>query len=156
MLTPSRLSLVAICSLVLALPGCGSSGGGADQPLSKADYEKQVKKLGEDFRSQVTATQGKVSSATDTKSRLTALDEFKQEFTSFATKIDAINPPSGSKDEQDAVVASFKKGADDIGKVEDAVRTKNKAAIKSSAAQFQTDASSVQGALQKLRDAVTK
>lgn len=151
MLNPSRLSLIAITSLAVALAGCGSSGGGG---TSKADYQKQVKQLGEQFRSQVTATEGKVSTATTTSARLKALDEFKNEFSSFADKIDKIKPPSGAQSQQDAVVASFKKGADDIGKVEDAVKSKDATKIKSSAATFQSDATDVQTALQKLSSAV--
>jgi len=45
-------------------------------------------------------------------------------------------------------------GKDTQGKVEDAVRAKDATKIKSSAATFQSDATDVQTALQKLSDAV--
>ncbi len=145
----SRLPLLAVSVLAIALPGCGGGGG-----TSKADYQKQVKKIGEDFRSQVTATETKVSSATSSSSRVKALDEFKGEFSAFANRIDKIKPPSGAQSQQDAVVAAFRKGASDIGDVETAVQSKDATKIRSSAQTFQTDASNVQAALQKLSSAV--
>lgn len=146
-----RLPLLAVSLLAVALPGCGGSSA-----PSKADYQKQVKKIGEDFRSQVTSTEGKVSAATDTNSRVKALDEFKNEFSSFADRIAKLTPPDGAKNEQDAVVSAFRKGASDIGDVESAVKSKDTSKIKSSAQTFQSDASSVQQTLQKLSDAVKK
>ncbi len=148
---PRRLPLLAVSLLAIALPGCGGGSG-----PSKADYQKQVKKIGEDFRSRVTATEGKVSAATDTNSRVKALDEFKNEFSSFADRIDKLTPPGGAKTEQDAVVSAFRKGASDIGDVESAVQSKDATKIRSSAQTFQSDATNVQGALQKLSDAVKK
>jgi hypothetical protein len=147
MLNPSRTLLIAVSTAVLALSGCGGSG---DKATSKAEYKKEVTTISQDFRSQVTATQGKISSATDTPRRLKALDEFRNEFSSVASRIDKITPPKNAQDEQDAVVAAFRKGAGDLGKVQDAIRSKNAGRIKSTAAAFQTDATAVQTAVQKL------
>jgi hypothetical protein len=142
--TPVSLLLTLLC-LALPVASCGGSG------TSKSDYRKQVQKIGQEFRAEVDSTQRKLASATTDADRIKALDAFRASFDRLANKIDGLSAPDGAQAAQDKLVRVLHKGADDIGKVESAVKAKNRANATQAARDLQQDAATAQTALGALR-----
>jgi hypothetical protein len=148
---PARLLALAAGTLAIALPGCGGGGGSG---TSKSDYKQQVQQIDKQFRGQLSRAEGSLSSATTNAERSAGLERVRVAFNDVANKIDKLAPPSGAQSAQNRLVAALHRGADHIGVVEKAIKNRDVATIRSSAAKIRRDSTDVAAALQGLRDAV--
>jgi hypothetical protein len=139
--------LAAVC-LTVPLAACGSSG------TSSSDYRKQVKDIGQSFKAEVVSTQRQLGGATTDADRTKALDAFKGSFDKLAGRIDNLTPPDGAQAAQDRLVSVLHRGADDIGKVEAAVKAKDRTQATTAATSLQQDSADAQSALQTLKKKV--
>lgn len=153
----TRNLVAAAVTLLVVLAGCGgSSNSGGSSASSPADYKKQVQKIGNSFRDQVNQAQSSLASANTNDKRAKGLDKIKTAFSGVAGKIDALHPPKGAQDEQDKLVSVLRRGANDIGTVEVAIKKNDVSGITSSVKKIQTDSTDAATALDNLKNAVDK
>jgi hypothetical protein len=100
---------------VLAGGGCGGDGDGGE-PLSKADYEREVAEVGETLESTTTQLGGALAGGS-----LDSLDEAAGEIEELADAVDEaadelddLNAPENAADAHDQLVEGLHGFADDI------------------------------------------
>jgi hypothetical protein len=82
------IALLALASAVMLVAG-GCGGGGGSEPLSKADYEKQMSAIGQDL----TTALNTLGTATSAKGAATSLTKLQGDLNDAADKMEAITPP---------------------------------------------------------------
>jgi hypothetical protein len=100
------LALVAATGLLAA--GCG--GGGGPEPLSKADYQKQMQAIGTTLGTSLNS----LGTATSAPKAATALKKVQTDLRGAADKMDAITPPDAVEADHDKLVAGVREFADEL------------------------------------------
>lgn len=145
-----RTLLLLITLVALVLAGCGSSS----KPLSKQEYRQKLDGYAQTFKDNVLKSREKLRSAADPNARAAGVGEFKDEFSTLAKQLDDIEPPKPAKSAHDALVTTLKKGADDLGSLQSAVKAKDQTKTQDGARTLQEDNVKVQSELQDLRSAL--
>jgi hypothetical protein len=148
-MTTRAVITTLIAAVALVLVGCGGS-----KPLSKAEYRQKINTYGDTFKNDVAASRSKLQAATDRDGKAAGVGEFKDEFSKLASQLDGIEPPKNAKSAHDALVSTLRKGADDLGKLQEAVKAGDQAKVREGALALQKDNVEVQTEIQQLKSAV--
>jgi hypothetical protein len=104
-------------AVVLSAAGCG--GGGSDEPLTKAEYERQMSTIGKSL----TDSLNSLGSATSADAAATQLTKLQGELEDAADEMDAITPPERVQAEHAQLVDGVREFGEEldplIGKLED-------------------------------------
>lgn len=147
-----RLHVLVAALAVLLLLGCGGqSKSSAPKPLGKAEYGQKLNAYAQAFKSSIETSRGKVQGASDSAGKAAGLGEFRSEFDKLATQLDGLEPPSVAKTAHDALVGTLRKGAGDIGMVQEAVRTSDRTRAQSGLQALQSDNVQIQSELGDLQ-----
>jgi len=108
------LALVGASALLAA--GCG--GGGGEEPLTKAEYQKEMQTIGTKLGTSLNS----LGSATSASTAADSLKKVQGDLRDAADEMDGIAPPDVVADEHDNLVAGVREFADEldpiIGKLE--------------------------------------
>ncbi len=111
--------LLVAAAAVLALAGCGGSGGGArsSKPLTKAEYQATITRIAKDVASGVgSTTNSKTISDADVAKFVGALRD-------FAGELEPIEPPAAIRDLHVRLVAAMRQLADEFPAIADKLRS---------------------------------
>jgi len=109
--------LAVLGTAALLAAGCGGGGGG-DEPLTKAEYQKEMQTIG----TKLGTSLGSLGSATSPAKAATALKKVQGDLHDAAEEMDGITPPEAVSTEHENLVAGVREFADEldpiIGKLE--------------------------------------
>jgi ABC-type glycerol-3-phosphate transport system substrate-binding protein len=96
------IALLALAgAVVLVAAGCG---GGGSEPLSKADYEKQMGAIGQSLTNSLNS----LGTATSASNAASALKELQTALDEAATQMEAITPPEDVKTEHEQLASGVR------------------------------------------------
>lgn len=121
------LALAVGAATLLLAAGCGGGGGGgttgstaattttttSSQALSKADYVKQMKVIGQSLSTSLNT----LGAATTAAKAATALQKVQTDLRAAADKLAAITPPDAIKTQHGQLVKAVRDFADELGPV---------------------------------------
>jgi hypothetical protein len=99
-------------ALVLLVGGCG---GKSQPPLSKADYVKQMKVIGQSLSTSINS----IADVKTPKAAATALTKVQDDLNTAADEMKKINPPADVKDAHEKLTKAVSDFADQLGPVID-------------------------------------
>ena len=99
-------------ALVLLVGGCG---GKSQPPLSKADYVKQMKVIGQSLSTSINS----IADVRTPKAAATALTKVQDDLKTAADEMKKINPPADVKDAHEKLTQAVSDFADQLGPVID-------------------------------------
>ncbi len=112
------LSLITTAA-ILALAGCGGTGGGSksSKPLTKAEYQAKITQIAKDVAAGVgTTTSSKTISDAD-------VAKFVKLLRDFAAELEPVTPPVEVKDLHVRLVAVMRQLADEFPGIADKLRS---------------------------------
>jgi hypothetical protein len=115
-------ALSVLGALVLLAGGCG---GKSQPPLSKAEYVKQMKVIGQTLSASINS----ISAARTPKDAATALAKVQGDLKTAAGDLKKINPPADVKDAHEKLTQAVSDFADQLGPVIDKLNSGNLAAL---------------------------
>lgn len=108
--------MLVLAVVVWVAAGCGGSG---EQPLSKREYQQQVRETGQLFSRALVAL-GPLGSSSGVKPA--QIDKVAKELTRFADRLDEITPPKEIEDAHALFIRGMRDFAHDLGVAADAAR----------------------------------
>jgi hypothetical protein len=109
-------------ALVLLVGGCG---GKSQPPLSKTEYVKQMKVIGQMLSTSINS----ISGARTPKAAATALTKVQDDLKTAAGEMKKINPPADVKDAHEKLTQAVSDFADQLGPVIDKLNSGNLSAL---------------------------
>ena len=109
-------------ALVLLVGGCG---GKSQPPLSKADYVKQMKVIGQTLSTSINS----IADVRTPKAAATALTKVQDDLKTAADEMKKINPPADVKDAHEKLTQAVSDFADQLGPVIDKLNGGDLAAL---------------------------
>jgi hypothetical protein len=113
-------------ALVLVAAACG--GGGGPKPLTKAEYVKQMQKIG---RSLSNSLNSLGTATASTKTAAAALVKVQEDLRNAADQLDKIKPPDDIKDEHARLATGVRDFADEMDPLVKKLQGGNIAALSS-------------------------
>jgi hypothetical protein len=99
-------------AVVLLVGGCG---GKSQPPLSKADYVKQMKVIGQSLSTSINS----IADVKTPKAAATALTKVQDDLNTAAGEMKKINPPADVKDAHEKLTQAVSDFADQLGPIID-------------------------------------
>jgi predicted lipid-binding transport protein (Tim44 family) len=109
-------------ALLLLVGGCG---GKSQPPLSKADYVKQMKVIGQTLSTSINS----IATVKTPKAAATALTKVQDDLRTAADEMEKINPPDDVKDAHEKLTQAVSDFADQLGSVIDKLNNGDLAAL---------------------------
>ncbi len=102
------IALLALAgAVVIVAAGCG---GGGSEPLSKAEYEKQMGVIGQNLTNSLNT----LASVTSAANAATSLKKLQGDLTSAADEMEAITPPDKVKTEHEQLASGVREFGDQL------------------------------------------
>ncbi len=141
-------------AVVLAFAAGGCGGGGGGDRLSKAEYQQEVKKVGDTLTSSVDGLTGAFSASPDSLDQVgTQIDELREAMNQAADDLDALEPLEDAQSAHDQLVEGIRGFADELGEVADAARDGDLAKLRGFSENFENSGSvkQIQAATEELQ-----
>jgi hypothetical protein len=115
-------ALAVLAATALLAGGCG---GSSKQPLTKAEYVKQMKVIGHSLSTSINS----ISNVTDAKSAATALGGVQDDLRAAAVQMGDISPPTEIKTQHEALTQAVNDFADQLDPIIQKLNNGNLAAL---------------------------